>query len=205
MLFEAAGVGNQPNSVPPMPGPNVGSWYAMPLRIIPDLGQVSENDAKPSIKQCCDVLQEDEFGSYVASKAYDFPIESASLSFQARTLPRDREVLAGKPATDDVGSNSICGQSFRRKGADILVDFDARVSGIENLSGIFADFAERDGFESARAMKAEGEHPKAAEQVQDLKFLGHAASSSITTFPPLYGRPQNRTGALNVLSSTFSA
>ena len=46
------GVGQNPDSVSSVRGTNVGSWYAVPFRVIPDLGQVSENVAKPSTKQC---------------------------------------------------------------------------------------------------------------------------------------------------------
>ena len=45
------GVGNNPDPIPFMSGTNVGSWYAMPLCIIPERGQVSENCAHPISKQ----------------------------------------------------------------------------------------------------------------------------------------------------------
>ncbi len=35
----------------------------MPFRIIPERGQVSENGAKPSTKQSCDVFHDDVAGS----------------------------------------------------------------------------------------------------------------------------------------------
>jgi hypothetical protein len=41
----------------------------MPLRIIPERGQVSENVSKPPKKECCDVLHDDEAGSYLANKS----------------------------------------------------------------------------------------------------------------------------------------
>jgi hypothetical protein len=49
---------------------NGSSAYAVPFRVIPDSGQVSEYSAKPlprllawATKQCCDVLQDCETGS----------------------------------------------------------------------------------------------------------------------------------------------
>ena len=63
------GVGHNPYAVPPMRGANVGSRYAVPFRVVPDLGQVSENAPHPSAwllaratKQRCDVLHDDEAG-----------------------------------------------------------------------------------------------------------------------------------------------
>lgn len=48
----ADGVGHNPNSVASVRGTNGGSWYAMPFRIKPERGQVSENRVNPSTKQC---------------------------------------------------------------------------------------------------------------------------------------------------------
>lgn len=56
----AVGVGaNDPDSIPAVRRANGGSRYAMPLRVIPERGQVSENLAVPSTKQSCDVLHDD--------------------------------------------------------------------------------------------------------------------------------------------------
>jgi hypothetical protein len=63
-LSPAVGVGNNPDPVPPVWGTNIGSAYAVPFRIIPERGKVSENVSKPSMKQCCDVLHDDVAGSY---------------------------------------------------------------------------------------------------------------------------------------------
>ena len=72
----AVGVGHDPNSVSLVWCANVGSRYAMPFRIIPDLGQVSENSAKPlsviPAKQHCDVLHERDCGSSFANNSDQF-------------------------------------------------------------------------------------------------------------------------------------
>jgi hypothetical protein len=47
----STGVAHNPNSVAPVRGANGESWYAVPPRIIPDRGQVSENRVQPSTKQ----------------------------------------------------------------------------------------------------------------------------------------------------------
>jgi hypothetical protein len=59
----ATGVGHNPDPISTVRGTNGGSRYAMPLRIKPERGQVSENSLKAPSKQSCDVLHEDVAGS----------------------------------------------------------------------------------------------------------------------------------------------
>jgi hypothetical protein len=47
----ALGVGNNPDAVASVRSANVGSWYAVPDRIIPERGQVSENPVNSSTKE----------------------------------------------------------------------------------------------------------------------------------------------------------
>jgi hypothetical protein len=56
----SVGVANQPEPISDMRGANCGSRYNLPFRIIPDLGQVSENASHPETKQAWDVLHDDE-------------------------------------------------------------------------------------------------------------------------------------------------
>lgn len=56
----ASGVGNNPEPVAPVRGANGGSGYAIPPRIVPERGQVSENVSKSSTKERCDVFHDDE-------------------------------------------------------------------------------------------------------------------------------------------------
>lgn len=64
----AVGVGaNDPDSIPAVRRANATSRYAMPLRVIPERGHVSENFAVPSTKQSCDVLHDDVPRSNVAN------------------------------------------------------------------------------------------------------------------------------------------
>jgi hypothetical protein len=55
-----SGVGKYPNPVADMWRTNGGRWNALPLRVIPDLGQVSENSPNSLSKQSCDVFHDDE-------------------------------------------------------------------------------------------------------------------------------------------------
>ena len=58
-----AGVGNHEDPVTSVRGADGCSGYAVPLRVIPDLGQVAEYVSHPSSKQAWDVLQDREPGS----------------------------------------------------------------------------------------------------------------------------------------------
>src|SRR5690348_493109 len=55
----ASGVGNKPDPVASVRGAKGRSRYAVPLRVIPARGQVSENSAKPPSKESWDVLHDD--------------------------------------------------------------------------------------------------------------------------------------------------
>jgi hypothetical protein len=61
-------VGHNPNAVAAMRGANGGSWYAVPDRVIPARGQVSDDFAHASSKEGCDVFHDDEPGLYLANK-----------------------------------------------------------------------------------------------------------------------------------------
>jgi hypothetical protein len=63
LVFDASGVGNNPEPVAPVRGANGGSGYAVPPRIVPERGQVSENVSKSSTKERCDVFHDDVAGS----------------------------------------------------------------------------------------------------------------------------------------------
>ena len=72
LLSLALGVGNNPNPVSLMRRTNVGSWNAVPFRVIPDLGQVSEYSSKPSspvaTNEVCDVFHDCVSRLYLANK-----------------------------------------------------------------------------------------------------------------------------------------
>jgi len=83
-------------------GTNGCRWYAVPVRIVPALGQVSEYDINPPNKQCCDVFHEHESGSYFANQSAHLSPESTSLASDALSLSGIANVLAGEPAADQV-------------------------------------------------------------------------------------------------------
>ena len=105
-LFSASfafGVGHNPDAVPAVRCTNGGSRYAVPLRIVPERGQVSENVSKPPSKQSCDVFHDNVARSYLANKPGIFAPETGSFAGQSGTVPGVTDVLAGEPAAYDIG------------------------------------------------------------------------------------------------------
>lgn len=116
--------------------------YNRPFRVIPDSGKVSENGSEPSIKQCCDVLHEDDFGSKFANEAREFRPEPGSFSRKASASTGIADVLAWEsPAygidADSIGSKSACGE-----GANVVIDWDSWPSAAEDGLTVRLRFAE---------------------------------------------------------------
>jgi hypothetical protein len=118
----ALGVGHNPDSIPKLSGTNVGSGYAMPFRIIPERGQVSENGSQPSTKQRCDVLHDDESRSYLANEPSVMSPQAASLSIKTRSTARKTDILAWKSSNDAVGPESVFPKSIGGKSTNIVID-----------------------------------------------------------------------------------
>lgn len=100
-------------------------WYAIPLRVIPERGQVSENVASSPSKQTWDVLQDCVAGSKVANDRGERGPEPPFVGLR-ETSSGDRDGLTGKPAGHNVHSGSGLGLPPFDSGADIVVPFDVR-------------------------------------------------------------------------------
>ena len=59
----AWGVGHNEDSVTEVRGTKGCRWYAIPFRIVPDLGKATENSSHTSGEEPWDILHEDEAGS----------------------------------------------------------------------------------------------------------------------------------------------
>jgi hypothetical protein len=140
-----------------MRGANVGSWYAVPLCVIPDRGQLSENDSQSSRKQRCDVFHDDVTGSKLANKSDVLGVKPASRPCKTSTLAGDRDILAGPSAADDInicdaiGSKSSCCER-----SDICIDGHIWPVFAQDGSTVGLDFAEGAGSHSG-SLKPEGE------------------------------------------------
>jgi len=154
------GVGKYPNSVPTMPGAKVGSWKAMPFRIIPDLGQVSENSAKPCsrsvtgpTKDVCDVLQDRDAWSYLINQSDQLGIEAASSAFiQSNFGPGDANILAREPTRDDINGNSVASKSVGCEFSYVMIAGNLWPMFLEDAPREFFDLAERHGLKATSAL-----------------------------------------------------
>jgi hypothetical protein len=177
---EADGVGNNPNALSAMGSAQGRRRNVFPFRIIPDGGQVSENSAKPSprlfaraTKQPCDVLQDDETGSKVASKPNNFGVKAtARAAPNASSVACGGNVLTGEATRDDInGANPIGSKSLCGKGADIIVAGDIGPVLGEDFARERFDFAEGDGLETACSFKAKAKPSDAREKIEDAEFF----------------------------------
>lgn len=196
--FDLFGVGHKPNPVAQMWSTDSGSRYAMPLRIIPDLGQVSENSTEPSTgvfagasKKTSDVLHKEEVGSYFVSKADDLTPETGPRTFNSGPPASDGKVLAREASGNDINPDPISGKSPCGEGSNVVVARDAGPVPCEDFARVFFDFTEGDGLETACAFEAKGKSSDAAEKVKDAQLF-HLPPPTATR---LKRDPQRRDGA----------
>jgi hypothetical protein len=163
----AVRVGNNPDALPEMRRSNIGSRYAMPFRIIPERGQVSENTVEPSIKQCCDVLHDDELRSYLANNSSVLRPKSAANSFNSSALARNADVLTGEAAADDIHGNSVCPETIGCEGSDISENRDSWPVLSQHSLAVGIDLAEGDGSHPG-SFEPEAEAANSAEEIKHI-------------------------------------
>jgi hypothetical protein len=98
----ASGVGNNPYPVSSVRGANGARRYAMPFRVMPDLGQVSEYRVQPSTKQRCHVLQHRVSRSNHAKGSNNFPVESGTGAGKSGAFAGKADVLTRKACADNI-------------------------------------------------------------------------------------------------------
>jgi hypothetical protein len=82
------------------------SGHNSPSRIIPHLGQVSENASKPSRSEHWRIFHERESWLYFANDSRHFHPESGALTFESGTFSCTADVLTGKAARYDVNNSA---------------------------------------------------------------------------------------------------
>jgi hypothetical protein len=184
LVLLASGVGNNPESVASVRGTNGGRWYAVPLRVVPARGQVSENSAEPSAKQSCDILHDDKSGSKIANQSGDLAPKSRTLALDPNPRAGVTDVLAGEAAADDIDGNSSLGQSGSVEGSHVVKAGDLRPVLGEHRPRKGFDLAEGDRLEAAGALQPKAEASNPAEQVEDAE-LAHAALASSRQTPSI--------------------
>lgn len=148
----ASGVGNNPDPVSPVRGTNGARRYAMPFRIIPDRGQVSEYRVQPSTKQSCHVLQHGPDGSNHANGSNDFPVESRTGAGKSGAETGVADILTRESSRDNISLTLleiVC--------RHIIMAGDAwKILGQDGLR-VRLHFAKGDGFEPACPFEAKAE------------------------------------------------
>lgn len=142
-----------------------------PFRIKPDGGQRSENAAHPSIKQLCDVLNDDEPGSNFPNETGVLKPESGAVPIEAFALyVRDRNVLARTAAADDVNSNSVCRQALSGEFSNVFINRNLRPMLCQDTPAERIDFTHRGDLEAC-TLQTEFKAANPAEESEDLHFI----------------------------------
>jgi len=90
-----------------MRGADGGRWYAVPLSVIPERGQVCENRSESETKVACDVLQQCVAGSYHTKALNEHRPKVFRVVFAASNACNG-EGLAGVSAGHNVNSFHSC-------------------------------------------------------------------------------------------------
>jgi hypothetical protein len=155
-------------------GSHVAGPYAIPFRVIADLGQVPENFAHPSSKQRCHVLHDREGRSNHANGSKKFPPESRAFAGKSGALSSKADILAREPTADNVGI-SFC----MVDGADIFMDWDIWPMVGEDFAGARVVFTEGNCSHSG-SFEAKGEPSNSREKVKHVhRITPHALRISI--------------------------
>ena len=181
----AVRVGNDPDPGARLGKSKVGCADAMPLRIIPEAGQVPENHSQSSTTQRCDILHDDVSRSYLTDQSCVFAPQSALRTGKAGSIPCNADILTRETPADDIDGNSICCKSLGSEGPHVVVLPDIGPVLSQDRPAVRLDLAERDGAESSGSLKAKAEPSYPAEQVQNTQLihvaLSHAAPQTATS------------------------
>jgi hypothetical protein len=152
-LAIVVGVGSNPNAVSDVRGANVGRRYAVPFRIKPERGQVSEYCFQPPIKQRSDVFHDDEARSKFANKTAVLGPKARFDAPNAFLGTSIADVLAREPAADDIDGNSVSGKSIGCESSNVFIAWHPRPVFCQDTPAVRFNFTESDGLESARAFE----------------------------------------------------
>lgn len=149
-----------------MPGANVGSWNAVPFRVIPERGQVPENGSESSPEKRGDIFHDDVSGSNLANKTGVFTPEAAAFTCEPRAFASRGDILAGKSSANNVGCDAIRAQSADGEGLDIVIDRHLRPVFRQHAARERFDLAEGDRLKAARPLKAQAEAADARKEIK---------------------------------------
>jgi hypothetical protein len=145
----------------------VGSAYAVPETIIPDLGQVTKDSSESSSKDSWDVFQHNDCWSKLANKSDDLRPETASSAFDTSASSSVAKVLAWESGADGVDWSInvvLCEFSYIWKAWHVWPPFS------QDSAREWLNLAEGNGFKSASHFSADAEAANSAEKVEKAKF-----------------------------------
>src|SRR5690606_9824206 len=93
---------NDENAITEVIGANGCRRNAIPFRIIPARGQISEYNVQPSRKQRCDVLHDDVAWSKLANDPGKLSPQAGTFAFNSGSLSCIANVLAGEASADEI-------------------------------------------------------------------------------------------------------
>jgi hypothetical protein len=162
----------------------------VPLRVIPERGQVPENGSDASPEKRGDILHDDVAGAKLANETGVLDPEAAALTREPRAFASNGDFLAGEAAAKNVNCSDIRALQL----SNVTMDGDMRPVLCQHAARVFFNLAERHGFKSTRALKAKREATNAAEQVQEaqLVHLDALAASAISSLAIQSLKSQNR-------------
>jgi hypothetical protein len=181
-----AGVGHNPDPLAEVRCANTGCGYAVPLRVIPERGQVPENGSDASPEKRGDILHDDVAGAKLANETGVLDPEAAALTREPRAFASNGDILAGEAAANNVNCSDIRALQL----SNVTMDGDMRPVLCQHAARVFFNLAERDRGHS-RALKPEAESANAAEEVQHA----HQASFSLMSRSAAFGSSKTGDGA----------
>jgi hypothetical protein len=117
----------------------------MPLRVVPERDQVSENSSHSPVKQSCDVLHDDVSRSYLANNSSELSPQSGSLAVESGSGSGDGDVLTREAAADEVDGYAIGSESRSGKSSNVVIDRNVRPVLAENGAAVSVALAECHG------------------------------------------------------------
>ena len=176
-------MGDDEDPVPPVRGADGLRGDAVPFRIEPARGQLSENGTEPpaslSRKESWYVLQDDVSRSHHANDSHELEEQAGSAGVDAGLLAGDAEVLTGEAPADEVDRS----ESFKA-----LLRDRCDVAEVQNAGPVLRQYPARVGIDlrltddgHARSLKAEVEPADPAEQGEDSHDGLDAGPRSVTS------------------------
>jgi hypothetical protein len=136
------GVGHDPDAIPLMRGANGGSGYTVPLRIVPERVEATEDFVQSARAKGCNILDDDVARVDFFDETAIFVPKTASLASESESVTGDADVLAGESSADNVNGFMyvLGGKSFNVfKNRHVWPVF------LKNSTAYGVNFAERNG------------------------------------------------------------